>query len=246
MLQVRVWCGCGPWSGAHGDAGHEWRYADIPSACLPFAYLFMRAVFWICVLLVHTCPVWWLPSKQTRRTFCVLLPQSHYRLITKQVFQAVTWRSSTFLVLFLRAGYLTRVFNSVVQVYFLNSFRNASVKFLKLVSTQILKAIKQILEARLRIGPICTILPPCSEKTLKIYIVLGVDMHCSCGNCQEILHLRIITTTIICFILKSACPVVSVFSFASCVWFLCVCQLCLVVCPALDWSHLCSPSLAYK
>lgn len=51
-------------------------------------------------------------------------------LQSSRVFQAVTWRSSTFLVLFLRAGDLTRVFNSVVQVYFLNSFRNASVKFL--------------------------------------------------------------------------------------------------------------------
>lgn len=113
-------------------------------------------------------------------------------LQSNRVFQAVTWRTSTFLVLFLRTGYLTRVFNYVVRVYFLNSFRNASVKFLKLVSSQILKTIEQILEARLRIGPICTILPSCSEKTLKIYIVLGVDMHCSCGNCQEILHLRII------------------------------------------------------
>lgn len=192
MLQVRVWCGCGPWSGAHGDAGHEWRYADIPSACLPFAYLFMRAAFWICVLLNGPARFGGYPRNKHAELYAFFC-HGHITdsLQSSRVFQAVTWRSSTFLVLFLRAGYLTRVFNSVVQVYFLNSFRNVSVKFLKLVSTQILKAIKQILEARLRIGPICTILPPCLEKTLKIYIVLGVDMRCSCGNCQEILHLWI-------------------------------------------------------
>lgn len=44
VFQVSSCCGCGPWSGAHGDARFKWWYGDVPSAHLSFPCLLMRLV----------------------------------------------------------------------------------------------------------------------------------------------------------------------------------------------------------
>lgn len=136
MLQVRVGCGCGPWSGAHGDAGHEWRYADIPSACLPsdiFIHesLPCRYVFlWNGPALFGGCPL----NNHAQLSAFFWHTRINEALQSNSVFLAVTWSSSTLRALFSRESACV-CHDSDPLV----TFRNSSVKFLKLVPNQILK-----------------------------------------------------------------------------------------------------------